>query len=162
MFQSYVLLLQLFFFFFFLKTSSSFTDNSTVSPLDWEFKEYLTQPDSGIISSLVTTADVGIVVAFQNTAIAGASTLETPGTTWEASIQSNVNGGKLIWSKKTNLLFKTPSSRTQADAAILSWNDGNKEHAAVMFGGFAISDTQRGHALHDTWIYRKTSTSTAW
>jgi len=122
-----------------LKTSSSSTDNSTstdVGPLDWDFKEYLTQPDSGIISSLLTTANVGLIVAFQNDVTPGESSGGSPGITWEASNPPSSlirNGGKLRWSKKTNLLFKTPPSRTQADSAILSWNDGEKEHAVVMF-----------------------------
>ena len=140
-------------------SSSSSSNNSSITtyttdddvnggPLDWSFKEFLHQPDSG----LLTTANVGLIVAFEDQ--------PNDGVTWEASNQpSNLirNGGKLIWTKKTNLLFLTPPSRTQSAAAMLSWNDGEKQHAGVMFGGL-----QTGHVLSDTWLYRKLSSSTAW
>ena len=158
MFHKNILLLLLLFLLSIIVNTSASSNNSTddVGPLDWSFKEFLHQPDSGLLA----TANVGLIVAFEHD--------KHDGVTWEAStITSTIsnhpsnlirNGGKLIWTKKTNLLYKTPPSRTQSAAAMLSWNDGEDQLADVMFGGL-----QNGiHALSDTWLYRKLSSSTAW
>ena len=153
MFHKNILLLLLLFLLSIIVNTSASSNNSTddVSPLDWSFKEFLHQPDSGLLA----TANVGLIVAFEHQ--------KNDGVTWEASTINNQpsnlirNGGKLIWTKKTNLLYKTPPSRTQSAAAMLSWNDGEDQLADVMFGGFTSE-----HALSDTWLYRKQSSSTAW
>ena len=141
--------------------------------LDWQFQTFAAQPDNGFVASLLLSRPTaGLVLAFENAAPKnnnngnGNNSLyidtgtSTPGVTWEASTAPGAptirNGGKLLWTKKTSLLYSSPPSRTQADSAIISW-DNLQGHAVVLFGG--ISGKQ---LRDDTWVYQVTSAGYYW
>ena len=137
------------------------------SELDWKFHSFPTQPDFALLASLINLNNKkGKIVAYTNSPSSGSA--DTPGVTWEASTLPNARsvqkGGNLIWSKKTDLLGKTPPSRIHSDAAIMTWNPqfGGLTrytlHAVIMFGGL----TTANEVLGDTWVYTETTAQTSW
>jgi hypothetical protein len=162
----------------FLSCDSAYTAAAAAtSPLDWNFMTFATQPDSGFLSTLrVRNFDntIGVVVAFENARSTAASgdrsnhDEDAAGITWigsnDAGFQKITDGGNLLWSKQTSLLYSSPPSRLSSDTAMICYAYGVNQKAeegvcgVVMFGG----QTTGGKPLSDTWLYRQTPAGKYW
>ena len=80
------------------------------------------------------------------------------GVTWEYEALST--GQARSWTRKTDLMYNKPPTRTSARTSMISWFDKlGSGQGMILFGGLG-SDNKK--ILGDTWLYRKETIGAYW